>query len=179
MTTTDTTTPHAAPRVGVSAPIARIGAMILAGLALVTLGVFPQLSARFGGDEYQLRVAPLDPIEPFRGAYVALTYPDLNLQPSADTLSADGVNRGTFYIPLKANGEVWIGGTATLDRPDHGPYITCSNREVVPSCGIESWFLPQDKASELEAAVRDGTAIAVVRIDGRGNAVLIDVRTEG
>ena len=46
-------------------------------LALVGLAVAPQLSARVAGDPYLVRVAPVDPIDPFRGAYVALDYPDL------------------------------------------------------------------------------------------------------
>ena len=46
-------------------------------LALVGLAVAPQLSARVAGDTYLVRVAPVDPIDPFRGAYVALDYPDL------------------------------------------------------------------------------------------------------
>lgn len=153
-----------------------MGAMILAGLALVAVGVFPQLSARLGGDDYQLRVAPLDPNDPFRGAYVALTYPDLNLQDTVDALSTDRMERQEFYISLERNGEVWIAGKAGTTRPEDGPYLACTTREFPASCGIESWFLPQDKARDLEQAVRDGKAIAVVRIDGRGNAVLVDVR---
>ena len=45
-------------------------------LALVGVGVAPQLSARATGDTYLVRVAPVDPIDPFRGTYVALDYPD-------------------------------------------------------------------------------------------------------
>ncbi|MBA2739897.1 MAG: GDYXXLXY domain-containing protein, partial [Nocardioidaceae bacterium] len=43
-------------------------------------------------------------------------------------------------------------------------------------CGIDSWFLPQDEALAMEQEVRDGRAVAVVKIDSRGNAALVDVR---
>ncbi len=42
-------------------------------------------------------------------------------------------------------------------------------------CGIESWFLPQDEARALEDAVAAGTVVATVKVDGRGNAALVDV----
>ena len=55
----------------------KVGAVALVQLALVGVAVAPRLSARLTGDEYRLRVAPVDPIDPFRGAYVDLDYPDL------------------------------------------------------------------------------------------------------
>ncbi len=57
----------------------KVGAVALVQLALVGVAVAPRLSARLTGDEYRLRVAPVDPIDPFRGAYVDLDYPDLDL----------------------------------------------------------------------------------------------------
>ena len=63
-------------------------------LALVGLAVAPQLSARIVGDTYLVRVAPVDPIDPFRGAYVALDYPDLRHDGSQSRLAGRrGVRR--------------------------------------------------------------------------------------
>ena len=45
-----------------------VGLVALAQLGFVTAAVAPQLSARLTGEAYLLRVAPLDPIDPFRGA---------------------------------------------------------------------------------------------------------------
>jgi hypothetical protein len=42
-------------------------------------------------------------------------------------------------------------------------------------CGIESWFLPQDEAIAVERAVASGSAVARVRVDGRGHAALVGV----
>ncbi len=55
----------------------RVAVASLIQLALVPLAVAGPLSARLTGEEYLLEVAPVDPIDPFRGAYVALSYPGL------------------------------------------------------------------------------------------------------
>jgi uncharacterized membrane-anchored protein len=149
---------------------ARVAAAVVVQLALVAVAVSGQLSARLTGDEYSFRVEPVDPIDPFRGAYVALDYPDL--VPNNENLPGD---RGDVFLPLTEDGEVWAAGTPTRTRPDDGPYLACTDRNYEIRCGIDSWFLPQDDARELEAAVRGGDVVARVRIDGRGNAALVAV----
>jgi uncharacterized membrane-anchored protein len=159
--------------------IARLVGVVLVSLALVALAVLPQLTARLTGDEYQLRVALLDPIDPFRGAYVALAYPDLqevdNFGNVADPI--DDGERGDVFITLVQEGDVWVASGFTRDRPDGDPYLACNDRDFRLNCGVDSWFLPQDEARALEDAVRNGTAIATLRIDDRGNAALIEVAT--
>jgi uncharacterized membrane-anchored protein len=149
---------------------ARVAAAVVIQLALVAAAVSGQLSARLTGDEYSFRVEPVDPIDPFRGAYVALDYPDL--VPNNENLPGD---RGDVFLPLTEDGEVWAAGTPTRTRPDDGPYLACTDRNYEIRCGIDSWFLPQDEARELEGAIRDGDVVARVRIDGRGNAALVAV----
>ncbi|HSF34666.1 MAG TPA: GDYXXLXY domain-containing protein [Nocardioides sp.] len=169
------------PRTG---HLARVVAAVLASLALVGVAVWPQLSARLTGEEVVLRVQPVDPIDPFRGAYVDLDYPDLPSQPLAETdppteqeQEAYDDARGTVYVPLTRQGEVWVGGEARRTAPSEGLYLTCDDSSWRLRCGIESWFLPQSEAKALEDAVRDGRAIATVRVDDSGNAALIDVST--
>ena len=149
---------------------ARVAAAVVVQLALVAVAVSGQLSARLTGDEYSFRVEPVDPIDPFRGAYVALDYPDL--VPNNQNLPGD---RGDVFLPLTEDGRVWAAGTPTRTRPDEGPYLACTDRNYEIRCGIDSWFLPQDDARELEGAIRDGDVVARVRIDGRGNAALVAV----
>jgi uncharacterized membrane-anchored protein len=149
---------------------ARVAAAVVVQLALVAVAVSGQLSARLTGDEYSFRVEPVDPIDPFRGAYVALDYPDL--VPNNENLPGD---RGDVFLPLTEDGEVWAAGTPTRTRPDDGPYLACTDRNYEIRCGIDSWFLPQDDARGLEGAIRDGDVVARVRIDGRGNAALVAV----
>jgi uncharacterized membrane-anchored protein len=158
-------------------PVARLVGVVLVSFSLIGAAVFPQLSARLAGDQYQFRVSALDPVDPFRGAYVALAYPDLRgtADEQASIGSLDDDTRGDVFIPLTRDGEVWDGGEFTRTRPASGPYLACTDRNFEIDCGIDSWFLPQSAARAVEDAVRDGTAIATVRVDGRGNAALVDV----
>ncbi len=158
-----------------------VTAVIAVGqLALVGVGVAPQLSARVTGDTYLMTVAPIDPIDPFRGAYVALDYPDLR-HDGSEPIDAAGLGalddgeEGAVFITLVQEGDVWAAGAWTRDRPDSGPYLACDDRSWQIRCGIESYFLPQDQAAATEDLLRDG-AVAEVRIDGRGNAAVVDVR---
>lgn len=144
----------------------------VAQLALVGVAMGDRLSARFTGEEYLLEVAPLDPIDPFRGAYVSLDYPGVP-DPRDSRWDGDEV-----YVPLTQKGDVWAGTTITDDRPDDGPYLTCKG-EWRLRCGIESYFLPETKAIEVERDVRAGKAVARVRIDGRGNAIVVGVEPRG
>lgn len=151
-------------------------------LALVGVGVAPQLSAHLRGDSYLLAVAPLDPIDPFRGAYVSLDYPDLRHDDSwaadAPGLGAmDDGESGDVYLTLRQDGDVWVADEWTRERPEGAPYLACDDRSWQVRCGIESFFLPQDEAAATELALADG-AYAEVRIDDRGNAAVVDVREE-
>lgn len=160
----------------------RVGALCLAQLALVGLAVAGPLSARATGEEYLLEVAPVDPVDPFRGAYVDLGYPTLSRQglppqgevPEPEVQPAAG-EPGEVFIPLVRDGELWRGGTATRQRPATGPYLRCSDRDWRLRCGIESYFLPQQRAVALERAVASGDAVARIKVDRRGNAALVDV----
>lgn len=153
--------------------------LLLLQLVLVGIGVYPQLSARLTGDEIKLRVEPLDPIDPFRGAYVTLDYPGLlddDSRSGAGGLGAmDDEQSGQVFITLRKRGEVWVAHRWSRERPEGGTYLTCSDRDWQIECGIESWFLPQDDAKAMEQAVADGGVLATVKVDSRGNAALVDV----
>lgn len=162
-----------------------VGIVAAAQIALVGVGVAPQLSARVTGDSYVMKVAPLDPIDPFRGAYVALDYPDLRApQDGPDEPFAepglgylDDGERGDVFIVLRQEGDIWVSDRWQRERPDEGPYLACDDRNWQVRCGIDSWFLPQDKAAAMERELMDG-AYAEVRIDSRGNAAVVDVREQ-
>lgn len=158
--------------------LTRTAAVGVFGLVLAGMGVYPQLSAHLTGDEVRLRVAPVDPIDPFRGAYVDLSYPDLR-QPGGSTppIMDDGEN-GDVFVTLQDRDGVWVASGWTRTRPDDWPYLACTDRAWSIQCGIESWFLPQDEAAAMERVISNG-AIATVRVDSRGNAVLVDVTDGG
>jgi uncharacterized membrane-anchored protein len=152
---------------------ARVAVVAVVQLALVPVAVAGPLSARLTGEEYLLEVAPVDPVDPFRGAYVELEYPGL---PDSDRLGRRSAPESDVaYVPLRPEGDVWVGTAPVAERPESGPFLRCHDEHWRLRCGIESWFLPQDEAYALEQAVRQGRAVATVRVDSRGNAALVGV----
>ena len=139
-------------------------------LACVLATVSPQLSARAAGDEYRLEVAPVDPIDPFRGAYVTLDYPGIR--------EADDGESGALYVALVKDGDLWRPGQSSRTRPDRGPYLACDDTYWRVRCGIESWFVPQDEAARLDRALAERGAVATVRIDSRGNAAIVGLEPQ-
>jgi uncharacterized membrane-anchored protein len=148
---------------------ARIAAACVLQLLLVGVAVAPSLSARLLGEEYRLAVAPVDPIDPFRGAYVTLDYPGL-----AEALPDEGGLTGTVFVPLERVGDLWEGGRAQTERPAGGPYLRCASEGWRVRCGIESVFASQARARELERELVHG-AVARIRVDGRGNAAVVAI----
>jgi len=155
--------------------ITRIALVAVLQLALVPLAVLPQLSARITGETYLMRVTPVDPIDPFRGAYVDLSYPDLRDQGSSNPPSLEDGENGAVYATLVEEDGFWVLGEYTRTRPEQGPYLACDDRYWAIRCGIESWFASQDDAQRLEGAVADG-AVATIKIDSRGNAAIVDLQ---
>ena len=145
---------------------------MLPTVLLVGAAVAPRLSARVTGDTFLVRVELVDPIDPYRGAYVALSYPDL--REPAEVSRREGLDGGRIFLPLRREGRVWVADRRTTERPDSGPYVTCVGG-YDPRCGIESWFLPQDEAAAMERRLADG-AYAELRVDSRGNAALVGIR---
>ena len=150
-----------------------VALVAVAQLALVAVGVAPQLSARLTGDEYRLRVAPVDPIDPFRGAYVTLGYPGLRAPAASRPPSMDDGESGDVFVTLVRRGDLWESGEFTRTRPESGPYLACDDRDWAIRCGIESWFVPQDEAAALEEAMAEDGAIATIRVDSRGHAAIV------
>ncbi len=153
--------------------------LLLLQTTLVVLAVWPQVSARTTGEEIRVRVRPVDPIDPFRGAYVRLSYPDLRQGTSRAFDGGQGSmedgESGPVYISLREEGGVWVADDWSRRRPSEGTYLSCSDRSWQITCGIESLFLPQDEAKAMERQVAGGDAVATLKVDGRGNAALIEV----
>ncbi|HVE98130.1 MAG TPA: GDYXXLXY domain-containing protein [Mycobacteriales bacterium] len=144
---------------------AAVAAAVAVQALLVAVAVAPRLSARLTGEEYLLRVEPVDPIDPFRGAYVTLSYPDLLTDDYRPI-------HGKVFVPLVEEGGVWKGTDASQGPPSEGPYIECRYDGRL-RCGIESLFASQGKARSLERELASGGAVARVKIDSRGHAVVL------
>jgi len=156
-----------------TSPALRLSVACLLSAVLAAVAVWPQLSARTRGELYELAVAPVDPIDPFRGAYVTLDYPGLQ---QARPTSWSGRYEPVF-VPLQqaAGSDLWTGGRAVREAPASGPFLRCDAGEGRLRCGIESLFAPQDEAQRLERDLADG-AVARVRVDDRGNAAVVGLR---
>ena len=160
----------------------RLALVVIIQLALVAIGVAPQLSARAAGEEYRMRVAPVDPIDPFRGAYVTLDYPDLTNRDGS--FSAEGGlgaledgESGAVYVSLSEEDGLMHATEFSRSRPDSGPYLACDDTNWQIRCGIESWFASQAEARRIGRELAEDGGIAVVRIDSRGNAAIVDLET--
>lgn len=160
----------------------RLALVVIVQLALVAIGVAPQLSARATGGEYRMRVAPVDPIDPFRGAYVTLDYPDLSFRDGS--FSAEGGlgaledgESGPVYVSLREEDGLMHATEFSRSRPESGLYLACDDRNWQIRCGIESWFASQSEAKRLGRELAEDGGIAVVRIDSRGNAAVVDLET--
>lgn len=149
-----------------------VAGVAVAQLVLVGVAVAPQLSARTTGETYEFAVAPVDPMDPFRGAYVDLDYPDLH---PPDSWSQPSYDQDVFVVLEQSDG-LMKATDWTTDRPDSGTYLTCATAGWPFSCGIESWFADSAEARRLEEAMRDTGAIAEVKIDSRGNAAIMGLR---
>jgi uncharacterized membrane-anchored protein len=153
--------------------VRRVVTIALAQLVLLGLAVAPRLSAYAVGEEYRLRVAAYDPIDPFRGAYVQLDYPDLHTRSQERS-----THPGDVYVRLVRDGSVWRGTGWSATRPDAAPYLACHSDGWQVRCGIESWFADQDEARTVgERLGRDG-GVATVRVDGRGHVVLVGLAVD-
>lgn len=155
----------------------RVGAVLLVQAALVAAGVAPQLLARATGEEILLSVEPVDPIDPFRGAYVTLDYPGLRHDESSGAEGGIGAmedgESGDVFVTVEPRGAVWVATDWTRERPSDGLYLACDDDSWQIRCGIESYFLPQDKAAAMQDAVDEGAVVARVKVDNRGHAALM------
>lgn len=154
-----------------------VALVALCQLALVGVGVAPQLSARINGETVLLKVAPIDPIDPFRGAYVVLDYPDL-MPPDGFWWQDKESGADNLFIVLEERDGVAVGTEWTFDRPKSGLYLACAPHSWEAKCGIESWFTPQKDALRIEREVMGGHALAEVSVDSRGNAAITGLRTD-
>jgi len=135
-------------------------------VALVGWTALPRLLPRLTGTEYRILVEPVDPIDPFRGAYVDLAYPLLR--------ESGGREEGRLWVPLRREGDAWVPAEILRRRPPGDqPVMRCEARDYRIRCGIESFFASQTEAKRLEGLVARGGAIARVRIDGAGRAAIV------
>jgi uncharacterized membrane-anchored protein len=145
--------------------------LLLAALVAVPLGTIAWKEYRLAtGEHVVLRVQPVDPHDPFRGEYVALSYP-------ISRLTIDDMRRGeTLYVPLRRVGGEWRkAGPVSRERPDDGVFIRGRVADGGIEYGIETFYVEEGKAIEYERALASGNLFAEVALDEDGGAQLDDL----
>ncbi|PID53296.1 MAG: hypothetical protein CSA58_06225 [Micrococcales bacterium] len=158
-----------------------VAAVCVVQLGLLGVAMAEPLSARLMGTEVVLRVAPIDPFDPVPGSYVDVGYPDLerSMPDPEGREQIDSVAIGDLFIPLRREGAVWVGASVTETRPTEQPYLACKSQQWRTECGIESWLVPHNDVKQFEKVAKNGDLVAVVKVNSRGYAVLVDVRADG
>jgi uncharacterized membrane-anchored protein len=155
---------------------ARIAFLVLVALqAAVPVAMAAVKEAHLAFDStVRLRTEPIDPLDVFRGRYVRLRY-------EIGSLPVEGVaSRGTtVYVPLHREGDVWTGSVAVTSPPPDGTYIRGRVRDdAAPGeahaieYGIETYFVDERKAREVERGAAGGGAFVDVALDDDGSAQL-------
>ena len=144
-------------------------AVVVAAMVAVPLGIIGWNEWKLAsGEVVILRVEPVDPLDPFRGEYVALSYP-------IGRLPTGGLEPGeTVYVPLRKRGDHWSGEAATATRPDGD--VTFIRGRVRRSgsieYGIETFYVEEGQARRYEEAMFDRRLDAKVVLDDDGKARL-------
>lgn len=159
-------------------------------LILVALVIPPFWTTMFG-EEIEIKTAPIDPTDLFRGSYVALGYEieSVTLDQLDETVITEFKSKNTgdyksVYVALKQDSD----GQYTVDyvskkKPDEDmyikgklqiPYDLESASSIHIKYGLDNYYAPSDKALELETSASIKTALAIVKVKN-GNAVLKEI----
>lgn len=186
---------------------------------LVLVGMVPvnHYAPLVTGRPIYLKLAPVDPYNPFYGYYMILSYEIASVdrtdvtvtEPAAETQESDEAAveppaepAGTippdefvppdipyeavvYVIVKKADDGFWHRKTVTLDRPadlaEDEVLLKGINYYGRISFGIEQLYVPEETRLRIETDLRDNLdkARALVKVDSRGNAALVQVEVEG
>lgn len=154
---------------------ARLLFWLLLGLALLAVPISMILkkeAALSQGTTVLLRLAPVDPYDPFRGRFMRLNF---EIETLANPLS-DALNKQDAQAPLYARIKLDAAGFGQvtgvqLEEPSSGLYLRVKrgwrdDRIQVP---FNRYYMNEDKAPRIEAEAR--SLIAEAQKEGRPNPV--------
>jgi uncharacterized membrane-anchored protein len=116
------------------------------------------------GEVFRFRIQPVDPVDAFRGRYVAIRFA-LDRAPAPDGLELG--RRQRVFVPLRRDSDGFDDfGAATLDRPASDAYLRLTSGGVYPdedgvgrvwlSLPFDRYYMDEDLAPEAERAVWNG-----------------------
>jgi uncharacterized membrane-anchored protein len=145
-------------------------AALAAALVAVPLGLAGWSEVRkHTGKHVLIQVQPVDPYDPFRGEYVALSY-RISRVPHPDT--------DVVYVPLRRDGIAWTGSRAVAERPESGTFIRGRVHEGTIDYGIETFYVQEGTARRYENAILDRRLYADVVLHDDGSAQLDDLEIQ-
>ena len=145
--------------------LALVAAQLILPLGLIGLNEL----ALATGTKVTLATQPVDPIDPFRGRYVALNYEISNL---VDWRGRPGA---VVWVELVDEGDAWGVYRVHTSKPDTDrPVIRGEVRNGRVEYGIETYYADEDEAPRLERV--QGDLLVDVVIDDDGQARIDEVR---
>jgi uncharacterized membrane-anchored protein len=116
------------------------------------------------GDAFRFRIQPVDPVDAFRGRYVAIRFA-IDRAPVADDLELRPKKRVFVPIEVAVDGFAIL-GRADVEPPARGPYLRLraagiypdeeGNRFVWVSMPFRRYYMDEDLAPKAERAVWGG-----------------------
>jgi hypothetical protein len=133
-------------------------------LAVATGAIVKSELALRTGEAFRFRIQPVDPVDAFRGRYVAIRFA-VDRAPAPDDLE---LRRGKFVcVPIEVDEDGFAAlGLAELEPPPSGAYLRLraggvypdedGNRYVWISLPFRRFYMDEDLAPEAERAVWAG-----------------------
>lgn len=137
------------------------------------------------GEAFRFRIQPVDPVDAFRGRYVAIRFA-VDRAPAADDLEVKPGKQ--VFLPLEKDGDGYAFlGLASAEKPTSGQYLRLraggiypdedGNRFVWVSMPFRRYYMDENRAPEAGRAVwsgRRGQREASVSVRVRGGVGVID-----
>jgi uncharacterized membrane-anchored protein len=116
------------------------------------------------GEAFRFRIQPVDPVDAFRGRYVAIRFA-VDRAPAANDLDVKPGKR--VFLPLEIDADGYAAfGQASAEKPMRGPYLRLraggiypdeeGNRFVWVTMPFRRYYMDEDRAPEAGRAVWGG-----------------------
>ena len=131
------------------------------------------------GDEIRVMTEPVDPRSLFRGNYARLNYDFSQIPKARVSQLGDISDNEVVYVSLEPNSQgIYSFSSVSLEPPEEGVFLrgraSGGLRGLGVNYGLEAFFVPKEKALQLEKDLRFG-AIAVLMVDSSGHARIKEI----
>lgn len=136
-------------------------ALALVQIAVAARAIILSEIALRHGEVYRFRLQPVDPVDAFRGRYVALRFAE-DRTPVADEVPH--LSQEKVYVPLVVDDEGFATfGSARLEAPDTGDYLYLqsgvdfmdddSQRRLSLALPFRRYYMTEELAKEVDTAM--------------------------